>query len=120
MHACSCTTSSTTASSTQAQTREGPRKELVMASGSRHPTGGSRNTAIANMVVRVTSEYTGRGPTQARTHESGDVITVILQDMLTKGERALVAHGSSELVLATRKAFQRTMRADLNAGIPDI
>ena len=88
-----------------------------MASGSRHPAGGSRSTAISNMVVRVTSEYTGRGPTKARTHESGDVITVILHDTLTKGERALVADGEAALVLTTRQAFQRTMRADMTDGI---
>ena len=88
-----------------------------MASGSRHPAGGSRSTAISNMVVRITSEYTGRGPTQARTHESGDVITVVLHDTLTKGERALVADGLVDLVLTTRKAFQGTMRADMTNGI---
>jgi uncharacterized protein YbcI len=91
-----------------------------MASGSRHPAGGSRATAISNMVVRITSEYTGRGPTQARTHESGDVITVILQDTLTKGERALAAAGMSDIVLTTRKAFQGAMRADMTDGIKEI
>jgi uncharacterized protein YbcI len=91
-----------------------------MASGSRHPAGGSRATAISNMVVRITSEYTGRGPTQARTHESGDVITVILHDTLTKGERALSAAGMTDLVLTTRQAFQRTMRADMTDGIYEI
>jgi uncharacterized protein YbcI len=91
-----------------------------MASGSRHPAGGSRATAISNMVVRITSEYTGRGPTQARTHESGDVITVILHDTLTKGERALSAAGMTDLVLTTRQAFQRTMRADMTNGIKEI
>jgi uncharacterized protein YbcI len=91
-----------------------------MASGSRHPTGGSLSTAIGNMIVRVMSEYTGRGPTQARTHASGDVITVILHDTLTKGERMLVAEGRTELVLATRKAFQMTMRTALTTGIEDL
>ena len=91
-----------------------------MASGSRHPAGGSLSTAIANMIVRVMSEYTGRGPTQARTHADGDVITVILRDTLTKGERTLVADGRSELVLTTRHAFQMSMRAALVAGIEDI
>jgi uncharacterized protein YbcI len=91
-----------------------------MASGFRHPAGGSRSTAIANLVVRITSEYTGRGPTQARAYEAGDVITVILQDTLTKGERRLVAAGRIELVLTTRKAFQSTMRADMTEGIEDI
>jgi uncharacterized protein YbcI len=91
-----------------------------MASGSRHPAGGSRATAISNMIVRITSEYTGRGPTQARAHETGDVITVILQDTLTKGERALAAAGMSDLVLTTRKAFQGAMRADMTGGIEEI
>src|SRR5688572_17241947 len=91
-----------------------------MASGSRHPAGGSRATAISNMIVRITSEYTGRGPTQARTHESGGVITVILQDTLTKGERALAAAGMSDLVLTTRTAFQDAMRADMTAAITHI
>jgi uncharacterized protein YbcI len=91
-----------------------------MVSGSRHPAGGSRATAISNVIVRITSEYTGRGPTQARTHESGDVITVILQDTLTKGERALAAAGMSDIVLTTRKAFQGAMRADMTDAITEI
>jgi uncharacterized protein YbcI len=91
-----------------------------MTSGSRHPTGGSKSTAISNLIVRITSEYTGRGPTKARTHESGDVITVILQDTLTKGERALVAAGMGDLVLTTRRAYQVTMRADMTEGITQI
>jgi uncharacterized protein YbcI len=91
-----------------------------MASGSRHPAGGSRSTAISNMVVRITSQYTGRGPTQARTHESGDVITVILQDTLTKGERVLVAGGQTELVLTTRKVYQDTMRVHMTDEIQQI
>jgi uncharacterized protein YbcI len=91
-----------------------------MTSGARHPTGGSKSTAISNLIVRITSEYTGRGPTKARTHESGDVITVILQDTLTKGERALVAAGMGDLVLTTRRAYQVTMRADMTEGITQI
>ena len=91
-----------------------------MASGSRHPAGGSRSSAISNLVVRVTSEYTGRGPTQARTVESGDVITVILHDTLTRGERVLVADGRADIVLTTRKVFQDTMRAEMSGGIEAI
>jgi uncharacterized protein YbcI len=91
-----------------------------MASGSRHPAGGSRASAISNLVVRVISEYTGRGPTQARTVESGDVITVILQDTLTRGERVLVADGRTDLVLTTRKVFQDSMRVELTTGIETI
>jgi len=62
------------------------------------------------MVVRIVSEYTGRGPTQARTRISEDLVTVILKDTLTKGERSLVRDGRASLVLDMRKAFQNMMR----------
>ncbi len=85
-----------------------------------HSPGGSKATAIANMVVRTMSEYTGRGPTKARTHFGHDVVTVVLQDTLTKGERSLVDDGLDELVRSTRHAFQRTMRGDLTRGVEEI
>ena len=81
---------------------------------------GSKSAAISNMVVRTMSEYTGRGPTRARTHISDDVVTVVLQDTLTKAERSLVGGGLDGLVLSTRKAFQHTMRDDLVNGIEEI
>ena len=83
------------------------------------PHHGSRAAAISNLVVRVVSEYTGRGPTGARTHIGEDLVTVVLRDTLTKGERSLVRDGREALVLTMRKAFQDTMRADLVAGIED-
>ena len=84
------------------------------------PAATSTSAAISNLVVRTLSEYTGRGPTKARTHFSDDVITVVLQDTLTKGECSLVADGLDEMVLTTRKAFQGTMRHDLVKGVEDI
>ena len=80
----------------------------------------SKSAAISTMVVRTMSEYTGRGPTKARTYLNGDLVTVVLQDTLTKGERSLVQEGCDELVLTMRKAFQRTMRHDLISGIEEI
>ena len=85
-----------------------------------HAHSGSKAAAISNMIVRTMSEYTGRGPTKARTHLSDDLVTVVLQDTLTKGERSLVHDGREDLVLDARKAFQITMRRDLVAGIEEI
>ena len=85
-----------------------------------HLTSGSRQAAISNLIVRTMSEYTGRGPTRARTHISDDVVTVMLRDTLTKGERSLVSDGREELVLSMRKAFQATMREDLISGVEEI
>src|SRR5215212_3003791 len=83
-------------------------------------TTGPLGLAISNLVVRLLSDYTGRGPTKARTHFSDDLITVVVQDLLTKGERSLIRNGKEELVLQTRRAYQLTMRDDLTAGITEI
>jgi uncharacterized protein YbcI len=77
------------------------------------PAGGSAAAAISDTVVRLMSEYTGRGPTKAKTVIGRDVITVLLQDTLTKGERRLADAGKAEIVLRMRQEFQRTMREDL-------
>jgi uncharacterized protein YbcI len=76
-------------------------------------------TAVSDLVGSLVGEYIGHGPT-ARTYLNGDVITVVLEDTLTKGEERLVRDGMSELVLSTRRAFQRTMRDDLVAGVERI
>ncbi|HEV2775205.1 MAG TPA: Na-translocating system protein MpsC family protein [Solirubrobacteraceae bacterium] len=85
-----------------------------------HTPLGSKAAAISNHVVRTMSEYTGRGPTKGRTHINDDVVTVVLRDTLTKGERSLVGDDLDELVLSMRKAFQGTMRHDLISGIEAI
>jgi uncharacterized protein YbcI len=70
-------------------------------------------STISNGAVKLLREYTGRGPTKARTYMDGDYIAIVMSDILTTGERSLVEDGRSELVLATRKAYQYTMRAEL-------
>jgi len=81
------------------------------------PHGGQLASAISNKVVHVMSEFTGRGPTRARTYLHEDLITVVVQDTLTKGERSLVADGKAEVVMTTRREFQETMRSELVAGV---
>ena len=82
--------------------------------------GGSKAAAISNMTVRLLSQYTGRGPTKSRTFLHDDIVTVVLQDTLTKGESTLVANDKAGLVLRTRATFQEVMGDDLIAGIEDI
>ena len=92
-----------------------------MASTQTEPSiGGSKAAAISNHVVRTMSEYTGRGPTRARTNINDNLVTVLLQDTLTKGERSLVSDDLDTLVLTMRKAFQGTMRHDLINGVEEI
>jgi uncharacterized protein YbcI len=68
---------------------------------------------ISTSAVQLLHEYTGRGPTKAKTLINEDVVTVLLADTLTKGERKLVDTGRSERVLQLRHDYQLTMRDDL-------
>jgi uncharacterized protein YbcI len=86
----------------------------------RAPAGTSPSLAISNLTVRLLSQYTGRGPTKARTHLNDDLVTIVLQDTLTQAERTLVDKGRSELVLATRRTFQEVMGDELIAGVEEI
>jgi uncharacterized protein YbcI len=70
---------------------------------------------ISTAAVQLLHEYTGRGPTKAKTLINGDVVTVLLADTLTKGERRLVDSGRSDRVLQLRHDYQQTMREDLIA-----
>lgn len=75
---------------------------------------------ISNHVVQQMSSYTGRGATKAWTSIDGVLISVLLRDTLTKGERSLVADNRAQLVLDVRRAYQQTMRNDLVAGVEEI
>jgi uncharacterized protein YbcI len=78
---------------------------------------GGLSAAISTATVHLLREYTGRGPTRAKTYLNHDLITVVLQETLTKGERSLVNGGLERDVLHTRRLFQETMRDDLVAAI---
>lgn len=78
---------------------------------------GSLSAAISNAVVGLLHDYTGRGPTHARTTIGPDTIVVTLRDCLTKAERTLAEHGQAVEVLAMRRAFQNTMRTELIAAV---
>jgi uncharacterized protein YbcI len=79
-----------------------------------------RTIEISNLVVAAFREYTGRGPTQARTYIHEDLVTVVLRDSLTKGERHLVADGQIGLVIEMRQAFQQTMSDTMVAGVEKV
>lgn len=93
-----------------------------MSSTQTEPEGlaGSKAAACSNLVVRVMSEYTGRGPTKARTYLHDRLAIVVLEDTLTKGERSLLRDGERERVLDTRHAYQRSMRSELVEGVEAI
>ncbi len=74
---------------------------------------------ISRGAVQILRDFTGRGPTKARTIINGDTIAIVLADTLTKGERHLVEQGNDALVLQTRHQYQMVMRDDLMSLVED-
>ena len=68
---------------------------------------------IATSVVQVMHEHTGRGPTRAKTTINQNIVTVLLEDTLTSGERNLVEHGRGDRVIRLRHDYQLIMRGHL-------
>jgi uncharacterized protein YbcI len=66
------------------------------------------------------SEYTGRGPTKARTTITHDWVFVTLEDTLTKGERKLAEGGRAGSVMQTRRDFQEAMEEDLTRLVEEM
>ena len=74
---------------------------------------GQLSAEISSAVVRLFSKHTGRGPTKARTTLDADLVVVLLQNNMTKGEKSLVHAGKGAEVLQIRRTFQETMRPEL-------
>jgi uncharacterized protein YbcI len=97
-----------------------------MSAAGDHDRAGERRTdgqlaaAISTSVVHLLGEYTGRGPTKARTEIGRDSIIVLLNDTLTKGERQLVASGNADVVLQTRGLFQQMMKSQLVGSVEEL
>lgn len=77
--------------------------------------GQSPAARISTAAVHLLREYTGRGPTKAKTLINDDLVTIVLADTLTKGECKLVETGLAERVLQLRGDFQMAMQEELVA-----
>ena len=77
------------------------------------PATGPAQAILADTAVKLLAEYTGRGPTKAKATIDHDLVTIVMGDTLTKGERRLVERGHEQRVLQLRHDFQLVMRDDL-------
>ena len=73
----------------------------------------SPSAKIATSAVEVLHQCTGRGPTKAKTIINESLVTILLADTLTRGERTLVEHGHGDRVLQVRHDYQTAMRDQL-------
>jgi uncharacterized protein YbcI len=85
-----------------------------------HPRGSSLHVAISNAIVGFLREYTGRGPTKARTSIRDNVVLVMLEQTLTKGEQVLIKNGRTEQVLALRHEYQRAMEDESSQKVAEL
>jgi uncharacterized protein YbcI len=67
---------------------------------------------ISREMVRLMSRYTGRGPTKARATVNTNLVVVVFEDTLTRGELNLVSAGQADSVIRMRRSFQSLMRDD--------
>jgi uncharacterized protein YbcI len=75
---------------------------------------------ISSKVVQIVRDYTGRGPTKARTYINDDLVVCMLGDSLTKGEQKLAERGEQDSVLALRRKYQDVMREECTEAIEEI
>jgi len=73
---------------------------------------GTLSAEISNGVVGIVREYTGRGPTKARTTITEELVVVVMGESLLKAEQSLIDTGDPETVIDTRRKFQAAMREE--------
>lgn len=84
------------------------------------PPPGPLSLAISNLMVGMLRDYTGRGPTKARTTIRDNVVLVVLEQTLTKGEQSLVTRGRADKVLEVRHEFQEAMREESSRKVSEL
>jgi uncharacterized protein YbcI len=72
----------------------------------------SLSREVAQAMVGLYKENVGRGPTRARAFIQGDVITVILEDTMTRAEQTLAEEEEKELVRGVRRVLQGKFREE--------
>ena len=78
---------------------------------------GDVRTAISDGLVALLKEYYGRGPEQAKTYVSDDLVVCLLRGGFTPVEQTLREGGYGEAVIHQRMAFQEVMRQRFEAVV---
>ena len=88
--------------------------------GNGQATLGDELAEITNGIVRLFSEYYGRGPTRAKTYLLEDrYVVTVLRDTLTTVERTLAENGEADMVRRVRLTFQEAMAASFKGVVEE-
>jgi uncharacterized protein YbcI len=72
---------------------------------------------VTRDLVRLHSEYYGKGPTKARSYMIDDTLISILEGGFTTVEATLIAEGKSDAVHDMRRSFQMAMEERFRAVV---
>jgi uncharacterized protein YbcI len=78
---------------------------------------GEINAAIAEEVGRIYQRRAGRGPTRAKAFRRGNLVVVLLEEVMTAAERTLLGAGRDGTVKELRAELHGTMRSELIAAV---
>jgi len=78
------------------------------------------NAAISTAIVKLHSEFYGKGPTKARTYTFDGLAVCVLRDVFTTVEHTLVAAGKGDIVRDVRLTFQDTMADRFKSIVEEI
>jgi len=70
---------------------------------------GETRAWISNEIVRLQSEYYGKGPTRAKTYIVEDLVVVVLEESFTRAEKTLADRGERDAIQHIRRRFQQHM-----------
>jgi uncharacterized protein YbcI len=76
---------------------------------------GEVKATISSEMVRLHSQYYGKGPTRAKTYIVDDLVVVVLEETFTRAERTLVERGEREAVQHIRRRFQQQMAEEFTS-----
>jgi len=81
---------------------------------------GEEMADVTNGIVRLFSEYYGRGPTRAKSYLLDDTYVVtVLRDTLTTVERTLADSGHGDQVRSVRLTFQEALADTFKAVVEE-
>jgi uncharacterized protein YbcI len=83
-----------------------------------HPRLGDELAEVTNGIVRLFSEYYGRGPTRAKSYLLEDrYVVTVLRDTMTTVEKTLAENGHIDMVRKVRLTFQEAMAAEFKGVV---
>jgi uncharacterized protein YbcI len=93
---------------------------LESVDGSLRSARGELFARVSNSLVRLHSDYYGRGPTKAKTYLQDDVLISVLSDIFTTVEKTLIEAGQGEHVRKTRHVFQTAMESKFREAVEEV